>query len=284
MESIGGGFLFSRFLAQVCGLSLVFSSVCMAGVVPSIWDPNYASGTLLVFQADDAVAAFTLTSNFTFGGITYSEGSVSTNGFLTLGTIDLLNGAGCCSGDVSGLLSGNPRVSPGWTDLYTSVYMNAILNGVSFTWEGVDQFSFAPVLFQALLYNSGQILFGYESLSTDSISNPTLIGLSVGGNAADPGESNLAPNSTFAFGASPTIYQVLAPTGGGGGLLGPTIPVTFDGSNIQFDPSATTPEPSTLLLGLSGLAALFTRRRALQNRLWQIKELKEEPAHPEDLR
>ena len=273
MESIGGGFLFSRFLTQVCGLSLVFSSVCMAGVIPSIWDPNYALGTLLVFQADDAVATFTLTSNFTFGGITYSEGSVSTNGFLTLGANDLLNGDGCCSGNVSGLLSGNPRISPGWTDLYTSVYMNAILNGVSFTWEGVDQSSFAPVLFQALLYNSGQIVFGYESLSTDSISNPTLIGLSVGGGAADPGESNLTPNSTFSFGASPnTIYKVLTPTGGGGGLLGPTIPVTFDGSNIQFDPSATTPEPSTLLLGLSGLAAMFARRRAMQNRHGQIRE------------
>ena len=267
MESIGGSSLFSRFQVQVYGLALVASSVCMAGVVPSIWDPNYAIGTLLVFQADDAVATFTLTSNFTFGVITYSEGSVSTNGFLTLGTNDLLNGAGCCSGDVSALLSGNPRISPGWTDLYTSVYMNAILNGVSFTWEGVDQSSLAPVLFQALLYNSGQIVFGYESMSTDSISNPMLIGLSEGGNVADPGESNLAPNSSFSIGAgSNTVYGLFVPTVGGGGLLGPTTPVTFDGSNIQFDPSVNTPEPSSLLLGLSGLTALFVRRRELQKR------------------
>lgn len=261
--------MLSRFLAQVFCVLLAISSVCIAGVVPSIWDPNYASGTLLVFQADDAVAAFTLTSNFTFGGITYSEGSVSTNGFLTLGANDLLNGAGCCSGDVSRLLSGNPRISPGWTDLYASVYLNAILNGASFTWEGVDQFTGVPVLFQALLYNSGQIVFGYESLSTDSISNPTLIGLSVGGGAADPGESNLAPNSSFVIGSGfDTIYGLFAPPA----FFGPTTPVTFDGSNIQFDPSANTPEPSTLLLGLSGLAAMFARRRAMQNRHGQIRE------------
>ena len=265
MESIGGSSLFSRFLAEVFVLALVVPSVCMAGVVPSIWDPNYVSGTLLVLNQDDAVATFTLTSNFTFGGTSYSVGSVSTNGFLTLGADDLLNGNGCCNGDASGLLNGNPRISLAWTDLITSVYMNAILNGASFTWEGVDQSTSVPVLFQALLYDSGQIVFGYESLSTDSISNMMLIGLSVGGGAADPGESNLAPNSSFNLGASSnTIYQLLTPTGGG--FFGPTTPVTFDGSNIQFDPSATTPEPSSLLLGLTGLAAVFMRRRALQKR------------------
>ncbi len=264
MEFLGGISLFSRFLAQVCGLALVMSSVCMAGVVPSIWDPNYATGTLLVFQEDDTVASFTLTSNFTFGGITYSEGSVSTNGFLTLGANDLLNGAGCCSGDVSALLSGNPRISPAWADLVSSVYMNAILNGVSFTWEGVDQSFLAPVLFQALLYNSGQIVFGYETLGTDSISTTMLIGLSTGGNAADPGESTVLPNSTFAIGAgSNTVYGLFVPPLGSS----PTSPVSFDGSNIQFDPNVTTPEPSSLLLGLTGLAALFVRHRALQKRL-----------------
>jgi hypothetical protein len=65
---------------------------------------------------DDSTHPIVLPFSFPHASGPYTDIVVSSNGFVTLGVPN--PGSGCCSGSVSGLLSGQPRIAAFWQDLY----------------------------------------------------------------------------------------------------------------------------------------------------------------------
>jgi hypothetical protein len=255
-----------RTLLGTLLLLLLATLPAQPGTIPAIWDPSFGS---VIVSGDDNVSGFVGLGpgiSFPFLGPTYVTAEASTNGFISLGGT---NGAGCCSGYVTGsggLLAGYPRIAPAWMDWVGPVHLNSFADHATFTW---DVFEYAVnthvALFQEQLYNSGVIVFGFDTLnSTSNQGHTMLMGLSPGGGAGDPGPSDFVGGLPFNPLGIGTVYQMFQ---GGGNMA------NFDGGNIVFTPNGqggwdvtgsfvnVVPEPATLGLMASGILALIWVRR-----------------------
>ena len=244
---------------------------------PLIWESNFGAA---VVAGDDSTANVNFGFNFGFLGNTYANGEVSTNGFLSLGGS---NGDGCCDANVGDFLAGNDRIAPAWFDFVGTVFLNtSVADRAVLTWQGAEFSNSTQSTFQVQLFNTGQIIFGYDNLAP--LEDPGghrhhgLTGVTGGGGSPDPGEINYSTALLYNSGASGSVYEFFdrGPNGATGGN-----PDTWDlaQSNLCFSPNgnggwtvdggaagcesaAAVPEPGTLtLLGGGIVAAVCSIRR-----------------------
>jgi hypothetical protein len=135
---------------------------------------------------------------FTFYGITYTSVFVNSNGNLTFGTGDI-----SFVETVAGFINGPPRIAPIWDDFDPdpfpplnpisgggAVFVKQELDRFIVTWFNVPEFATGNTnTFQAVLFDTGVIGFGYDRLD----SNDGLVGVASGGGG---------PSSIFQYNGS----------------------------------------------------------------------------------
>src|SRR5262249_26344495 len=267
--------LFSRRYSLAFPLiALLLSVNGRAGTVPPIWETNFGSAVTFSPSADDGTVVVNFGFAFPFLGNTYTQGSLSSNGFLWLNPANV---DPQFDGNVSAFLAGDPRIAGGWNDLNSSASGSVNFNTFGgnravITFQGVPEFgTTTPYTFQMQLLSTGRIVFGYNLFPTPAAADNILIGVTPGNGAADPGSSDLLNGTPFISSVG-TVYQFIA-----GPAIGPLALSTFEGSNVIFDPNgsgfnvttqttaAAVPEPGTFgMLGMGAVAllALVRRRRA----------------------
>ena len=164
---------------------------------------------------------------FPFQGASYTGGFLSSNGFISLGGD---NGDGCCSGSVFGLLEDFPRIAAAWYDLYppvgSGVHFNTFTGRAVMTFDSVAEYCCSGSnTFQIQLLSDGRIVFVYGAMTTPF--HVSLVGVSPGGSAADPGGSDFSSPVPFSSGASGTVYELFPP--GAFDLAGAAIVFTPNG-------------------------------------------------------
>lgn len=254
-------------LALMCA-GLSWSVSAQADTVPPLWVSNTGN---TVLNADDGTAIVNFGFAFPFLGSTYTQGSLSSNGFLWLsGNTDY----GCCDGNISDFLSGDPRIAGGWFDLDSSSSGNtrfiALPNEAVITYDQVPECCDTSNLysFQMQLFSTGQIIFSYESFPNPN-GHDILIGVTPGGGAADPGSSDLLFGTPFST-DSGTVYQFIpgACDTSTNTTAATCVDPPFEGADIIFTPNSIngfdvttdgTPEPASIVLFGLGAAALIVR-------------------------
>ena len=186
------------------------------------------------------------------GTVTYQV-TVDTSGFAanTPGFIDFqFNQASTNS--LTGLASITSFTSTGYT---FNDSLNYVTSGIT------GSFSSLPVVIPNDAGGTNVFARGVTSFGSNFTALVTLSGNVVGGTAGDPSQFFVILEDTNGASLFPTL-----------GLVGEiaTVTVNTDGSTTPSVNSfaggsayagAPTPEPSTILLGLAGLAALAARRR-----------------------
>ncbi|HET8948767.1 MAG TPA: hypothetical protein VFQ07_17445, partial [Candidatus Polarisedimenticolia bacterium] len=157
-------------------------------------------GTILTL-GDDASVQVSLPFAFPFDGASYTSVFVNSNGNLTFGI-----GSTDFSESVPEFLSGPPRIAPLWDDLDPSSGGTISVTQTASTWKvefsGVPEF-FSPTgnTFSVTLTAAGEIDIAYGSTA----GNDGLVGVTPGGGAADPGETDLS--AAGALSATGTTYE-----------------------------------------------------------------------------
>jgi hypothetical protein len=226
------------FTPNGAGGFVVSSQHCL----PRTWEVNY--GTRL-FLTDDSVLNTTFGAqalfSFPFAGTTYSSASVlsiSSNGFVSLGGN---NGDDCCTGNPA-VLRNDPfaRIAALWLDINPSgpgdVYIAAFndwegpaVDRLVVTWDTILFGSGRPIQVQLQMLSNGTISIAYRCYHSAGVLNNTLVGISPGGGAADPGSTDFTATVPFSSGAQTTIYELW--TG---------VPPPFDlaGRTLVFQPNS----------------------------------------------
>jgi len=204
---------------------LVVGSSGARGGLGAAFEPAFGP-RVTALNCDDCTTPVSFGFAFPFQGHTYTGGFMSSNGFISLGSD---NGQGCCSGDVSALLSGFPRIAAAWYDLYppvgNGVHFNTFAGRAVITFDSVAEYCcYGSNTFQMQLLSDGRIVLVYGSMTTPS--HYSLVGVSPGGAVSDPGGRNFSSAIPFSSGAVGTVYE-LFPSG------------TFDmaGGSIVFTPN-----------------------------------------------
>jgi hypothetical protein len=169
---------------------------------------NTYRGTPLPLGDDDAVEV-PLGFQFPFQGQLWSRLFVNSNGHVTFGSPDTY-----FEESVEKFLAGPPRIAALWRDL-TTLHGALILveqeadsltvNYVSmpeFQWSSFGSFSTFPNYVSMTLHSSGRIHMRWGATTRGE----ALVGITPGGGAADPGESDLS--SLGSAPASGTIYEI----------------------------------------------------------------------------
>lgn len=163
-------------------------------VLPGVgtWFAGFSNNLAL---GDDQCGPVTLPFAFPHSGGTAPAISVSSNGFLWLGSN---TNAACCSGDSASFLS-DPmgRIAPCWMDLAPNtgggVYadLDTITGDFVVTWDGVPEYSAnPPVTMQVALQASGIFEIRYQTMTNTT--HQALAGYSMGGVPNDPGNSDFS--------------------------------------------------------------------------------------------
>jgi len=156
---------------------------------------------ILLSLGDDSSQEVTLPFTFPFQGSNWNSVWVNSNGNLTFGSGDT-----DFSESVSELLSDQPRIAPLWDDLSPNQGGLVIVEQDASSWTvafiGVPEF-FATTgnTFSVTLNASGAVNVSYGSVaSVDSV-----VGVTEGGGAADPGATDLSAGGPFSV--SGTTYE-----------------------------------------------------------------------------
>ena len=255
--------------ADLSGLNL---TLLPSGTTDYIALPNLSPAWFSGFTAtlgagDDTTHLVTLPFAFPYNGGTQTQIYVSSNGFFTLGATN--PGSGCCTGSVTAMLAGSPRLSGWWEDLDASaggaVYadLDALTGEFVVTWNAVPEY-FAPAnvnSFQIALSPSGSMTWRWQTVV--GTGGPYLAGYSRGGNSADPGVANLSAVNGVSVSGTVVRPLTIAAATGSRPQLGGTF--TVNASNIQSLPNGvfsilliSTEIPGGLpldVLGLTGCTA-----------------------------
>ena len=180
-----------------------------------------ASDELPLALGDDTSAEVALPFSFPFQGSNWSSVWVNSNGNLTFGS-----GDSDFSESVSELLSDQPRIAPLWDDLSPNnagtVSVSFGASSVTVSYVGVPEFTTTGSnTFSVTLHSDGTVDVDYGAVSAlDGIT-----GVTQGGGAANPGETNLSAGGPFS--AVGTTFEQF--TGAGD-------PFDLAGASLTFDP------------------------------------------------
>jgi len=230
--------------------------------------PVYFTGfTNSLLAGDDTTHLVTLPFSFPYNGGVETQIYVSSNGFLTLGATN--PGNGCCTGSVTAMLAGAPRLSGWWEDLDASaggaVYadLDPATGEFVVSWNAVPEWNVpANVLsFQIALSPSGSMTWRWQTVG--GTGGPYLAGYSKGGNSADPGVANLSAVNGVSVSGTVVRPLTIAAATGSRPQVGGTF--TVNASNVQGLPNGvftilliSTEVPGGIpldVLGLTGCTA-----------------------------
>lgn len=180
----------------------------------------FAIEGVLLDLSDDDTENVDIGFSFPYQGSSYTSVNVNSNGNLTFG-----GGDTDFSESVSEFLAELPRIAPLWDDLNPSSAGNVIVESDATSWtvtfDGVPEFaSSQPNTFAVTLEPDGTITFEYGVVSA----NDGIVGITEGGGAADPGETDLSAGGPFP--ATGTTYERFTSTDS----------FDLDGQTIQFVP------------------------------------------------
>jgi len=170
---------------------------------------------------DDNFVEVPLPFSFPYQGSNWSSVFVNSNGNLTFGSGDT-----DFSESVAELLNDQPRIAPLWDDLSPNnggtVSVGFGAGTVTINFVNVPEFvATGANTFSVTLHADGTVDIDYGAVSAlDGI-----VGVTQGGGAANPGETNLSAGGPFS--AVGTTYEQF--TGGGD-------PFDLDGLTLTFDP------------------------------------------------
>ena len=155
---------------------------------------------------DDDAVQLLFGFDFPFQGTTYNDIFLNSNGNLTFGTADTF-----FFPFVSDFLNLNPRISPLWEDLNPSAGGLVVVkfgdDCVKVSFNDVPEFpAIGSNTFSATFDATGNIQFDYGALSETG----GLVGITEGGGAADPGESDVGGG---AFSNAGTTYEFFSDLG-----------------------------------------------------------------------
>jgi hypothetical protein len=157
-----------------------------------VLDVSAINGFLLSL-GDDAFQEVALPFSFPFQGSSHTSAFVGSNGYVTFGSGDT-----DFSESVSELLSDQPRIAALWDDLSPNnggiVMVESDTGSWSVSFVGVPEFiSTGANSFTITLFPDGTVGVDYGSLTAlDGIA-----GVTEGGGAANPGESDLSSSPTW---------------------------------------------------------------------------------------
>ena len=255
--------------ADLSGLNL---TLLPSGTTDYIALPNlspawFSGFTTNLLAGDDTTHLVTLPFSFPYNGGVETQIYVSSNGFFTLGATN--PGSGCCTGSVTAMLAGSPRLSGWWEDLDASaggaVYadLDALTGEFVVTWNAVPEYAATGNInsFQIALSPSGSMTWRWQTVV--GTGGPYLAGYSKGGNSADPGAANLSAVNGASVSGTVVRPLTIAAATGSRPQLGGTF--TVNASNIQSLPNGvfsilliSTEIPGGLpldVLGLTGCTA-----------------------------
>jgi hypothetical protein len=149
---------------------------------------------------------------FTFPGGTIANSiDISTNGWIKPGGT---GGSSELGESAATLLAGAPRICAYWDDLTASgqvFFDTSTPNVATITWLDTTEFgNGAPFSVQAQLASTGTITIVWDNRAvTPTIDGDCLIGVSEGGGATDPGQSDFSDVNTMGaiVAATDTVYE-----------------------------------------------------------------------------
>jgi hypothetical protein len=175
----------------------------------------------LIDLGDDDSEEVPLGFTFPYQGVDYTSVFVNSNGNLTFGSGDT-----DFPESVSEFLNDQPRIPPLWDDLSPNqgglVTAEFGTGSMTVMFSGVPQFAAGDSnTFSVTLFESGDIDVSYGGV--DALDG--LVGVTDGGGAADPGETDLSTGGTYS--AAGTTYEQF--TGGAD-------PFDLEGATLDFTP------------------------------------------------
>jgi hypothetical protein len=175
----------------------------------------------LIDLGDDDSEEVPLGFTFPYQGVDYTSVFVNSNGNLTFGSGDT-----DFTESVSDFLNDQPRIAPLWDDLSPNqgglVTAEFGTGSMTVMFSGVPQFAAGDSnTFSVTLFESGDIDVSYGGV--DALDG--LVGVTDGGGAADPGETDLSTGGTYS--AAGTTYEQF--TGGAD-------PFDLEGATLDFTP------------------------------------------------
>lgn len=167
-----------------------------ASQIPGVGDDTIHRGLALGFT-------------FPFEGTTVSAVDLSSNGYLWVAS----SATSDFSPTIAEFLGQSPRIAALWRDLNAltagAVYWDATPAYAMATWIGVPNYSNATGTndFQVKLFSNGDIELNYGTLDTGNPTNSavTLVGITEGGNASDPGAVDFTAETPGLFIGAPGL-------------------------------------------------------------------------------
>lgn len=179
----------------------------LAAQSPPCFESNL--GTDLQLGDDDVAQSRALGFAFPFAGRSTSVVSISSNGFVWLGS----NGdSACCNGDGADFLSMMARIAAVWTDLDPSsggsVHFATFPGRAAITWSAVPEYGQSnAITAQVQLLANGSIVLAWQApLGVDS--HTTLAGVTPGGGAPGVRVTDFTRSLPLDTGTSPTVYEL----------------------------------------------------------------------------
>jgi hypothetical protein len=190
-------------------LAAVASSAVLAQT-PPCFESNIGPDLQL---GDDQVTTRALGFTFPFAGRSTAVISISSNGFVWLGSN---SDSGCCNGSLAEFLSELARIAVVWTDLDPSsggsVHLATFPGRAVVTWNAVPEYGeFQNITAQVQLLADGAVIVAWQS-PLAVVSHATLVGITPGGSTPGVRALDFTTALPVNTGTSPTVYEVFGPS------------------------------------------------------------------------
>ncbi|MEQ1632267.1 MAG: hypothetical protein ABL997_07820, partial [Planctomycetota bacterium] len=202
-------------------------------------DPNYATtGAIEPAGDDDSLHSYTLASPFSFGGQAISQITLSSNGYIWLGSSTLQQFNSSVATFHASVL---PRISGFWKDLVPNnstapIYIENTATRFMATWENVPLFTGAGLHTFQIEMNlaTGNIQLSYGAMTGTITTSAPLVGIApqtpvvnqANSDLATAGVANVIGPVRVTGGGTPLTHGVV----GVGAALGQNLTLTFAGA------------------------------------------------------